>query len=104
MLGRRTNRLLCTVGFVLQLRAEGSLSHSSGSSDLGSGHWRCTWRPRPIDGRGPGGGARAHLAEMDLQGPSAQAALPLSINSPLACGTGVASNSLIYATEVLLTN
>lgn len=62
------------------------------------------WRPRLTDGWGLDRGAWVHLAEMDLQGPSARAALPLSINSPLACGTGVASNSLIYATEVLLTN
>lgn len=47
---------------------------------------------------------RGHLAETGPRGPGAPAALPLSINSLLACGSGVASNSLIYATEVLLTN
>lgn len=48
---------------------------------------------------GPEGGQVQNLQEHKCPG-----CPPLSINSPLACGAGVASNSLIYAAAVLLTN
>lgn len=52
-----------------------------------------------------GQGALAHWEEgWTFPGAQCLSCPLLSINAPLACGSGVASNSLIYATVVLLTN
>lgn len=49
-------------------------------------------------------GAPVLQAGDSLQGVQCPSCPPLSINCPLACGSGVASNGLIYVTVVLLTN
>lgn len=55
-------------------------------------------------GEGCGQGALAHWWGMDLPGAQGPSCPPLSVNAPLACSSDIDSNSLIYATAVLLTN
>lgn len=40
-----------------------------------------------------------HVGRLQAAGAQCPACPPLSINSPLTCGSGVAANSLIYVTE-----
>lgn len=101
MPGCGTSRpLLLMMDFVLQLRADGGLNHSPDHPNSGS----CPLEMHVEAWEERGQGALVHWWRMDLLGAQCWSCPPLSINAPLACGSGVASNSLIYATTVSLTN
>lgn len=98
-----TSILTASLGFGLKWRAGGDPPSQLCPSRLGKPPPESACQTQ-AEGWNVGRGVLVHGPGDNLQEAQCPSCPPLSINSPLACGSGVASNSLIYVTAVLLTN